>query len=96
MDAKVLTRLALPDDLGYIVLYEWTSDFEIHRGNLTRTDNEGREIWRAKPPAEIRVKDDCFVAVRWSGNGLTANTFSSYLVSVDVTSGSVTLLQFTK
>ena len=59
---------------------------------LVRLDSEGCILWRATPP----TTQDCFVHATCDGRTLTANTWSCYLVSVDLQNGRVTVLAFTK
>jgi hypothetical protein len=61
--------------------------------NLVRVDPEGSILWRAKPAQGV---PDCFMQMWWDGQTLTAHSWSGYRVGVDVESGGVTVLRFTK
>ena len=91
---KVLDRIDLPDNAGSITLYDWMAK-EVEDGrNLIRVDPDGRVLWQAEPP--LPGKRDCFTSMQWDGKTLTAFTWSSYKVSIDMQDGTVTVLYFEK
>ncbi|MDF2809230.1 MAG: hypothetical protein K0S56_261 [Microvirga sp.] len=94
MSGQIIDRVDLPDDGGSIVLYDWVSDDSKDGRNLVRVDPEGRTLWEATPPTT--GAQDCFTRVQWDGQTLTANTWSGYLVEVDIKNGGVAALDFTK
>jgi hypothetical protein len=60
--------------------------------NLVRITPDGQAVWKA-----ARAENGpTFVAVEWEGAVLTATTMSCYRVTVDVDSGAITVLYFTK
>ena len=61
--------------------------------NLVRISAGGAVIWRAELPGRT---DDAYVAVRFDGIQLQANTWSGYLVTLDIDSGRVLEATFTK
>jgi hypothetical protein len=62
--------------------------------NLLRVSADGSVMWRAELPG--RQGDDAYVAVRWAGAQLLANTWSTYLVRLDVDTGRILESTFTK
>jgi len=94
MPGQPIVRIDLPDNAGSLLLYDWMTE-EVKDGrNLMRVDSEGTVLWRASPP-QTGV-GDCFTHMGWDGHTLTANTWSCYRVAVNLDSGSVTVLEFTK
>lgn len=94
MSSRIIDRVDLSGPAGGILLYDWMSDAGKDGRNLVRVDPEGGVLWRAAPPTtDMR---DCFTAIRWDGQALTASTWSGYRVSVELQNGSVTVLEFTK
>jgi len=97
MEARIIDQLDLPDQLGKVTLYDWMAE-EVRDGrNLIRTDNNGQEVWRAKPThfGESGT-EDCFTKMVWDGRELTAFTWTCYRVAIDIEGGTVTTLNFTK
>jgi len=94
MSARILSQVPIPASRDTIVLLDWTSDEARHGRNLVRITPEGQVVWRATPPENGTL--DSFVAVEWEGAVLTASTWSCYRVTVDVDSGAITVLYFTK
>ena len=97
MQPAILNRIELPGNLGAITLYDWMAD-EVRDGrNLIRTTPDGQEVWRAEPPFYHEAgQQDCFTQVAWDGNNLSAHTWSCFRVAVDLDSGQVETLAFTK
>ena len=97
MNARILDQIDLAEGLGTLTLYDWMED-EVRDGrNLVRTDPEGCELWRAKPTFYGEAgQEDCFTKMMWDGAALTAFTWSCYRVAIDLESGAVTTLEFTK
>lgn len=62
--------------------------------NLIRTTASGRELWRATPP--FIGQNDCFTNILFDPHHLKAWTWSCYEVAIDVDTGEVTVLTFTK
>jgi hypothetical protein len=62
--------------------------------NLLRVSANGSVMWQAELPD--RQGNDAYVAVRWAGAQLLANTWSTYLVRLDVESGRILESTFTK
>ena len=97
MKASVVDQFVLPNQLGSITLYDWMAD-EVRDGrNLIRTDQSGREMWRAEPTHYgDRGTEDCFTKMDWDGHHLTAFTWTCYRVAIDIETGVVTTIGFTK
>ncbi len=76
------------------MLYDGAAEGMKDGRNLVRVDAKGNVLWKASPP--IRDMPDCFTRMQWDGRTLTANTWSCYRVGVDLESGDVTVLEFTK
>jgi hypothetical protein len=92
MSAAILKRVELPQG-GAITLYDWMADDIQYGRNLARTDANGNEQWRARP---LDPANDFFTQFELSGTDLVAWTWSCYHVAVDVETGTVTTLYFTK
>ena len=91
---KVLDRIDLPENAGSITLYDWMAE-EVKDGrNLIRADPDGRGL--SAGGTASAPKSDCFTSIQWDGKTLTAFTWSSYKVSIDMQDGTVTVLYFTK
>ena len=97
MQAIALGSIELPDTLGTVTLYDWMAD-ELRDGrNLIRNMPNGSELWRAEPPFYREAgQQDCFTQVAWDGVELIAWTWSCFKVAVDVETGAVQILAFTK
>ncbi len=97
MTAAVFQSVTLPERQGTVTLYDWMADEVSDGRNLIRTDDKGVELWRAKPPLfDSTTHEDCFTNVMWDGSALTAHSFTGYRVAVDLDTGQVTVLEFTK
>lgn len=95
MEAPILQADALPDG-GAVTLYDWMAA-EVRDGrNLIRTDASGSEMWRAEPTFFGSGQEDCFTQFERQGEGLVAWTWSGYRVSVNLGTGAVQTLEFTK
>jgi len=94
MSARKLSQVPIPASCDTIVLLDWMSDEAKDGRNLVRMTPEGQVVWRATPPEN--APQDSFVAVEWEGDVLTANTWNCCRVTVDVDSGAITVLYFTK
>jgi hypothetical protein len=62
-------------------------------GNLFRLRPDGSEVWRLAAPEGV---GDSWTAVRIEGDAVVANSWSCYLVSIDLTSGEERRRIFTK
>ena len=93
--ANVVSSLTLPNGLGTVLLYDG-ADSEFRNGkNLALRNTQNIEVWRIAPIGA--TGDDWFVHVECDeSGGILANTWSGYLISIDVVSGSITTLAFTK
>lgn len=93
MNAEVRQRIQFADG-GAITLYDWMAE-EVRDGrNLIRTDASGVELWRATPP--LGSQNDCFTNILPDPYQLKAGTWSGYEVAIDMDTGDVTVLAFTK
>lgn len=92
MPDRILDSIELPEGAGKIVLCDWMSEQMRDGRNVVRTDGSGNVLWRAVPPQS----GDCFTAIQWDGESLTANTWSGYLVRLSVPNGGIETLHFTK
>jgi hypothetical protein len=97
MQAAVIEIIELPEALGTVTLYDWMAD-EVRDGcNLSRTQADGKEVWRAEPPFYGQAgQQDCFTHVAWDGTNLSGQTWSGFRVIVDLDSGQVKTVTFTK
>lgn len=92
MKARILDQIAIPGR-GTVSLYDWMADEVRNGGNLIMEDEDGNERWRAEP---LVGPADCFVSVAADGQTLFANSWSGYRCSIDLDTGAVTVLSFTK
>lgn len=93
MNAEIRHRIQFADG-GAITLYDWMAE-EVRDGrNLIRTDASGNELWRATPPHS--GNNDCFTHIIPDPHQLKASTWSGYEVAIDLATGEVTVLTFTK
>lgn len=90
-------KVDLPNGQGVVLLYDWMAPDVRDGRNLVRIGADGSEMWRAHPVfyGEPRL-EDCFTTLKWDGAKLTANTMSCYLVEIDLSDGTSTVLAFTK
>jgi len=96
MQAAILSSVELPRG-GAVTLYDWMADDVRDGRNLIRTAADGAEIWRAEPTFyEEAGQKDCFTQFSWDGSKLIAWTWSCYMVAVDIDTGAVETLAFTK
>lgn len=91
-EPKILNQIAL-DATATVVLYDWMEVPDCR--NLVLKDGDGVR-WRALPPLGEEPRRDCFVSVKWDGKALTAHTFSCFEVAVDLATGAIDILKFTK
>jgi hypothetical protein len=91
-EPRILDKIAI-DATTTVVLYDWMEIPDCR--NLVLKDGD-RVRWRALPPLGDEPHRDCFVAVSWDGMALTAHTFSGFSVAVDIASGAISILKFTK
>lgn len=95
MSNRIMDRIDLSDDRGSILLYDYMLE-EVKDGrNLMRVSASGDIVWKASLPF-VSAIPDCFVEIRLEGGKLIANTYSCYLVAVDIEDGRSTVLAFTK
>ena len=92
MEAAILAQVNLPQG-GAITLYDWMADDVRDGRNLIRTNESGAEQWRAHP---LDPPNDFFTQFELDGAELTAWTWSCYRVAVNIETGAVTTLNFTK
>lgn len=85
--------LAVPRTNDAIVLLNPDEQMDGHSGALLRLFPDGSVAWRVVPAFE---NGDAFVAVKWVGDQLIANTWSCYSVVVDVDTGRLFDAIFTK
>ncbi len=78
-----------------IVLWELLCDHLTARNdyNLVRMDAQGHIVWVAELP---RNDSDSFVDVRLDNGRLMGNTWSCYLVTLDIATGHILTAVFTK
>ena len=62
--------------------------------NLLRLAQSGAIVWQADLPTRDRA--DAYMKVRWQGNRLVANSWSTYLVELDEEDGRIVNKTFTK
>ncbi len=93
MNAEIRQRITFADG-GAITLYDWMDEAVGDGRNLIRTDATGREIWRATPP--LVGHNDCFTNILPDPHRLKLGTWCGYEVAVDVETGEVTVISFTK
>ncbi len=95
-ERHVIKSIALPGTSDAIVLWKAVHNRHNARNdyNLVRLDSRGEIIWTAQLP-ELTNPDD-FVDVSFHGNVLAANTWSCFLVTLDVNTGKLLTSAFTK
>lgn len=79
-------------DEGIVLLEYWAQPQHGFR-NLMRCRPDGSVVWRAELPDE---RDDAYVEVRWTAEGLQAGSWSGYQVLFDPDNGRIISLTFTK
>jgi hypothetical protein len=76
------------------VLFVYPEGGDADCRNLVRLTPQNRIVWRAEVPDP--GSNDTYVAVRWSGRSLAANSWSAYLVKLDPDTGRLLSATFTK
>jgi hypothetical protein len=97
MPPRRLKTIALPEAGGSIVLYDAYRPGKYparNIENLVREDALGNRVWSATLPQE--GPSDSFTDVHLDGDRLIAHTCSCWIVSVDIGTGIVTRIAFTK
>jgi len=89
-DAAVVRLTQLPGSTDALVLLD---DMAV-QSNLLRIDSGGNTIWAAEVPGDLST--DNYVHFDWDGLRLTANSWSSCRVSIDVGNGRIIERVFTK
>ena len=90
----VKEAVALEGTDDCIVLYPYMSSQQRVFGNLVRCRCDGSVVWRAELPETSTL--DAYVAVQLGNEGLTANTWSGWLVTLDSNTGRILSTRFTK
>jgi hypothetical protein len=97
MSHRRLNTIALPGTDDTVVLYDGVEPgkYSVRNvENLIREDAQGQVVWSAKLPQEGPA--DFFTDIRLDGDKLAGSTFSCWIVSVDIATGSVTRVAFHK
>jgi hypothetical protein len=85
--------MPLPGSSDAVILLDYMTGPK-NFANLIRITPGGSVLWRAQPP-EVST-NDAYVEVRWRGDALIANSWSGYLVQIDLTTGKPTSSEFVK
>ena len=83
-------KWAIPGSTDRLVFLEAQGRF--HDENLVRVTDSGELVWRA----ELPQTGDWWVECRFEAGAIYANSWSSYLVRVDLASGEALAKTFTK
>ncbi len=83
----------LPNSDDAIVLLDYMAGPK-NFANLFRITPDGRVVWRAAPPESST--SDAYVEVRWRGDTFLANSWSGYLVQIDLETGKPSSSEFVK
>jgi hypothetical protein len=83
----------LPDSDDAIVLLDYMAGPK-NFANLFRITSTGRIVWRAAPPESST--SDAYVEVRRRGDAFFANSWSGFLVQIDIKTGMPTSSEFVK
>lgn len=89
----MLTALPIPGS-GDILDLATTDDGIGYTASITRRRSDGSSIWTVMPPEA--PKQDAWVAVRLEGPRVIANSWSGYLVHLDLNTGGEIVRTFTK
>lgn len=87
------TELPIPDSTDVLVLHQSGSPSD-HVASISRRAADGEVVWTVEPP--VRSTGDAWVAVRIEGTSVLANTYSCYLVALDLVTGEELSRKFTK
>lgn len=87
------TELPIPDSTDVLVLDQSFSPSG-HFASISRRAADGEVVWIVQPP--VRSTGDAWVAVRIEGTSVLANTYSCYLVALDLVTGEELSRKFTK
>jgi hypothetical protein len=90
----VKEAVALPGADDCIVLYPYMSSQQRIFDNLVRCRCDGSVVWRAELPETSEW--DAYVAVQLGKDGLTANSWSCWYVTLDPDTGRILSARFTK
>jgi len=85
--------LPLPHSEDAVILLDYMAGPR-NFANLIRMAPSGKVLWRAEPPETSA--DDAYVECRWQGDALVANSWSGYLVEIDLATGKPSSSQFVK
>jgi hypothetical protein len=92
---RINQTIDFPDGSGKLVLFDWSLNPKARLENLVLLDTAGMFVWAAQLPEG--TSPDCFVNVKVDDGGtLSANTWSSYLVTLDQRTGKILNQQFVK
>ena len=90
---SMLTTMPIPDSDDILDLAP-TDDGLGYASSITRRGADGSVTWTAIPPE--RTTRDAWMAVRLEGPRVIANSWSCYLVQLDLETGSEVARTFTK
>ena len=91
-EARILNQVDLPEGIRAI-LYDW---MDAGRNNLVLISPSGNRAYPEPPfPADADA-EDCFTNIEWAGEKLIAHSWTGYRISIDIQTGTVTVLNFTK
>lgn len=90
---SMLTTMPIPDSDDTLDLAP-TDDGLGYAASITRRENDGAVRWTAIPPEG--AQQDSWTAVRLEDLRVVANSWSSYLVQLDLETGSEIARTFTK
>ena len=82
-DLRIYRSVELSDGSGRIVLYDWSANLEYRFENLVCL--KGAPIWKASLPEN--TGPDCFVNFILDSDTIRANTWSGYLLTLDLKTG---------
>ena len=85
--------MPVPNSEDAVVLLDYMAGPKVF-ANLIRMTPEGRVVWRAAPPEQSG--SDAFVECRWRGGAFMANSWSGYLLEIDLATGRPTSSEFVK
>lgn len=86
--------LPIPGEAGCIVLRVLDKDYRNQLSNLFRLTTLGDIAWVARLPGMIGK--DAYVDVKFTSDGLEANTWSGMWVLIDLSNGNILKSSFTK
>jgi hypothetical protein len=88
-------EIILPDG-GKVVLFDPPMSARGLVENLVCLDVDGNVRWKMAPPYPLQGEVDFFTAVTLEADQLLANTWGSYLITIDPKTGAASKSIFTK